>query len=298
MTRAHRYEPDVNATYAEMAAHYGVAIIPARSYKPRDKAKAEVGVFLAERWIMARLRNRHFTSLGEANLEIAELVAWVNARPFKKLDGSRSEPLRGARPPALRPLPAEPLRVRHLEQGQGQHRLPRRGPRRSPLLLGPLPPGRARWSTSAPRRGTVEVFYRHNRVASHVRSYRPGYTTDPAHMPESHRRHAALDAVAHRRLGGTRPGPRTAKLAEAIMAARPHPEQGFRTCLGIIRLGERYGTDRLEAACTRALAVRSYSYRSVESILRTGLDKKPLPGRRTRARPIRATTTSAARLLP
>jgi transposase len=115
------------------------------------------------------------------------------------------------------------------------------------------------------------------RVASHVRSYRSGYTTDPAHMPESHRRHASW--TPSRVISWARQtGPSTAKLAEAIMAARPHPEQGFRSCMGIIRLGNRYGADRLEAACARALSVRSYRYRSVESILRAGLDKKPLTG--------------------
>jgi transposase len=122
---------------------------------------------------------------------------------------------------------------------------------------------------------TVEVFYRSARVASHVRGYKPGYTTDPAHMPDSHRRHAAW-TPARIVNWASKAGPATARLAEAVLASKPHPEQGFRTCLGIVRLGEHYGTDRLEAACTRALAMRSYSYRSVESILRHGLDKQPM----------------------
>ena len=142
VTRPHRYEPDINATYQEMAAHYGVAIIPARSYKPRDKAKVEAGVLLAERWIMARLRNERFTSLGEANAEIAA-PGRVGEQPAVQEAGRiEAEPLRGARPPGLASAPGRPLRVRHLEEGQGQHRLPRRGPHRAPLLLGPLPPGR------------------------------------------------------------------------------------------------------------------------------------------------------------
>src|SRR5579875_3366461 len=134
---------------------------------------------------------------------------------------------------------------------------------------------------------TVEVFFRHRRVASHLRSYKPGYTTDPAHMPGSHRRHASW-APARIVSWARKTGPATAKLAEAVLASRPHPEQGFRTCLGIVRLGERYGTDRLEAAAERALALRSYTYRSVESILRHGLDRQPLPPERPTTPPLPA----------
>ena len=274
VTRPNRYEPDVNATYSEMAAHYNVAIIPARAYRPRDKAKAESGVLVAERWIIARVRNERFTSLAEVNARIRALLCWINERPFKKLDGSRKSLFEALDRPALRPLPKDRYEFAtwrraklnidyHLEVRADRHYYS--APYR---LVGETV--EVRLSAAM-----VEVFYRHRRVASHVRSYRPGYTTDPAHMPESHRRHAqwppsrVISWAEHS-------GPATAKLAEAIMAARPHPEQGFRSCLGIIRLGNRYGTDRLEAACGRALAVRSFSYRSVESILRTGLDKKPL----------------------
>ncbi|MGH9185570.1 MAG: IS21 family transposase [Acidimicrobiales bacterium] len=275
VTRPHRYEPDVNATYQEMAAHYGVAVIPTRSYKPRDKAKVEAGVLLAERWIMARLRNQRFTSLGQANVEIRRLVEWVNARPFKKLPGSRRSLFEELDRPALRPLPADRYQFAvwrkakvnidyHIEVRAERHyySVPHR-------LAGEAVDVRL----SA---ATVEVFHRHRRVASHVRRFTPGYSTDPAHMPESHRRHAAW--TPSRIISwAAKTGPATAKLAEAVMAARPHPEQGFRSCLGIVRLGDRYGTERLEAACQRALAVRAHSYRSVESILRTGLDRQPLP---------------------
>ena len=125
---------------------------------------------------------------------------------------------------------------------------------------------------------TVEVFHHSRRVASHVRSHvRHGHTTDPAHMPESHRQHASWTP---QRITGwaAKTGPATADLVETIIASRPHPEQGYRAALGIIRLAGRYGAERAEAACARALRLRSYSYRSVESILRTGLDRQPLPG--------------------
>jgi transposase len=275
VTRPNRYEPDVNATYQEMAAHYGVAVIPTRSYKPRDKAKVEAGVLLAERWIMARLRNEHFTSLGEANVEIGRLVEWVNARPFKKLAGSRRSLFEELDRPALRSLPADRYEFAvwrkakvnidyHIEVRADRHyySVPYR-------LAGETVD--VRMSAA-----TVEVFHRHRRVASHVRKFTPGYSTDPAHMPESHRRHAAW-TPSRIIAWAAKTGPATAKLTEAIMAARRHPEQGFRSCLGIVRLGERYGAERLEAACERALAVRAHSYRSVESILRTGLDRQPLP---------------------
>jgi transposase len=274
VTRPHRYEPDVNATYQEMAAHYRVAVIPARSYRPRDKAKVEAGVLLAERWIIARLRNRRFASLAECNIAIAELVGALNARPFKKLDGSRKTMFEEIDKPALRPLPATRYEFAtwkrakvsidyHLEADRHYYSVPYR-------LVGELLDVRVSQST-------VEVFRRGKRVASHVRSLvRWHHSTDPAHMPESHRRYAQW-SPGRIIAWAEKTGPSTAKLAEQIMASRPHPEQGFRSCLGIVRLAKRYGDARLEAACTRALAVRSYSYRSVESILSNGLDNKPLP---------------------
>ena len=275
VTRAHRYEPDVNATYQEMAAHYSMAIIPTRSYKPRDKAKAEGGVLLVERWIMARLRNRRFTSVEEANAAISELVAWINDRPFKRLAGSRRSLFVEVDRPQLRPLPESRYEFAtwrrakvgldyHIEVRKEQHfySVPYR-------LVGEHVDVR----TSA---AVVEVFHRHRRVASHPRRFTSGYSTDPAHMPESHRRHAEWTPgriVAW----AQKTGPAAAKLVEAIMATRPHPEQGYRSCLGIIRLADRYSPERLEAACVRALALRSFTYRSVESILRSGLDQKALP---------------------
>jgi len=275
VTRPHRYEPDVNATYSEMAAHYGVAIIPARSYKPRDKAKVEAGVLLAERWIMARLRNERFESLGEANIEIRRLVDWVNDRPFKKLAGSRRSLFEQLDRPALRPLPAERYQFATWRQARVNidYHIEVRADRHYYSVPYHLAGQVVDVRLAA---ATVEVFHRHRRVASHVRKFSAGYSTDPAHMPESHRRHASW-TPGRIIAWANQTGPATAKLAEAIMAARRHPEQGFRSCLGIVRLGDRYGRDRLEAACERALAVRAYSYRSVESILRTGLDRQPLP---------------------
>jgi transposase len=275
VTRPHRYEPDVNATYAEMASHYGMAVVPARTYKPKDKAKAEAGVLLAERWIVARLRNRRFTSIAEVNLAIAGLLGWINARPFKKLAGSRQSLFESLERPALRALPPSRYEFAtwrraklnidyHIEVRAERHyySVPYR-------LAGEVV--EVRLSAAG-----VEVFHRGRRVASHVRRYVPGYSTDSAHMPESHRRYAAW-TPGRIIAWAAQSGPATARLTEAVMAARPHPEQGFRSCLGIIRLGQKYGPERLEAACGRALAARAHSYRSIESILRTGLDRQALP---------------------
>ena len=207
VTRPHRYEPDVNATYSEMAAHYGVAIIPARAYKPRDKAKVEVAVLVAERWVMARLRDHHFTSLADANTAIAELVGWVNNRPFKKLAGSRRALFEQFDRPALRPLPPTPLRVRHLEAGQGQHRLPRRGPGRPPLLLGPLPPGGRgrrrplgrppRWRSSPVTTGSPPMCAASSPV---IRPTRPTCPSPTAATPPGRRR-ASSRWAGHSRAG-------------------------------------------------------------------------------------------------
>ena len=283
VARAHRYEPDVNATYEEMAAHYGVAIIPTRPGKPRDKAKVEAGVLAAERWILARLRNRRFYSLAEANAAIAECVAEINERPFSKLPGSRRSWFEELERPVMRPLPATRyefarwrvgLKVNidyHVESNHHYYSVPYQ-------LVG----ARVDVRVTA---GAVEVFHSSRRVASHRRDDTPGrHTTDPAHMPESHRRHA--DWSPSRIVAwAEKTGPATAALATAILESRPHPEQGYRSCLGIIRLADRYGPERVEAACARALQVRALSYRSVESILRHGLDSQPLRSGPARTHP-------------
>jgi transposase len=273
VARADRYEPDLNRTYQEMAAHYGCAVIPARPNKPRDKAKVEVGVQLVERWVLARLRTRRFFSLVELNAAIRGLLDELNNRPFKKLPGSRRSLFEALDRPALKPLPARPYEYAtwrlakvnidyHVEADRHWYSVPHQ-------LVGQRVDVRLTATT-------VEAFCRGRRVASHLRSARPhAFTTDPAHMPASHRAHREWSPGRIVRWAST-VGPKTAELVEGVLTSRPHPEQGYRSCLGILRLGRRYGDRRLEAACGRALAVRAFSYRSVESILRTGLDRQPL----------------------
>jgi transposase len=272
--RACRYEPDLNPTYAELARHYGVAVLPARVRKPRDKAKAESGVQLVERWILAALRHRTFFSLAELNAAIAALLERLNGKPFKKLPGSRREAFEQLDQPALRPLPAVPyvyaiwkkVRVHidyHVELDGHYYSVP------YALVKQQL---EARLTER-----TVEIFHQGQRVASHVRAYAKGcHTTVPEHMPKAHREYAAWTPQRLVRWA-EQTGPATAGVIAQILATRPHPQQGFRSCLGILRLGERYGSDRLEAACRRALRLNACRYQSLASILERGLDRQPLP---------------------
>lgn len=271
VNKAHRYEPDINPTYAEMARHYGTSVMPARVRKPKDKAKAEGGVLLVERWILAALRNRTFFSLRELNQAISELLERLNQRAFKKLPGSRLALFETIDKPALMPLPAAPyefaqwkkVRVHidyHVEVDGHYYSVPHNLVKRQLDV---------RYSAT-----TVECFHQGQRIASHVRSSLKGrHTTVPEHMPKSHREYAQW--TPQRLINwAQKTGPATAALIETILQRRKHPQQGFRSCLGILRLGKSYGEDRLEAACRRALLIGAYSYKSLDSILRNGLDRQ------------------------
>jgi transposase len=274
VSKAHRYEPDLNPTYAELARHYGVAVLPARARRPRDKAKAEVAVQMVERWILAVLRHRSFFSLAELNREIARLLERLNTRPFKKLPGSRRALFEQLDRPALRPLPAQPyvfaewkkVRVNidyHVEVDGHYYSVP------YALVRKQL---EARFTAR-----TVECFYKGQRVASHLRSSLKGrHTTVAEHMPASHRHYAEWTPQRLIRWA-EKMGPATAAVIQTILERRVHPQQGFRSCLGILRLGKGFGEERLEAACRRALRLGACSYKSIESILRQGLDRKALP---------------------
>jgi len=271
VSKACFYEPAVNRTYAEMAAHYGTAIVPARPGKPRDKAKVEVAVQVATRWIVAKLRNRRFFSLTELNAAIRELTTQLNARVTRHLGTSRRALFDEVERPALKPLPVEPYVYAewkqckvaldyHVEVAHHYYSVPHT------LLRETV------WVRVAAQ--TVEVFHRGNRVASHLRaSSDRRHTTIREHMPSSHRRYADWTPERIRRQAGEI-GRNTAALVEIIMRERPHPEQGFRASVGIIRLAKSYGRERLEAACGRALEIGARSYTSVNSILKSNLDAK------------------------
>jgi transposase len=275
-----RYEPGVQRAYEELAQHYGTTILPARPGKPRDKAKVEVAVQVAERWILARLRHEVFFSLPALNARIRELLVDLNARTMRAYGASRQELFERIDRPALRPLPAE--RFVHAEWKTARVNLDYHVELDRHYYSVPYVLAHEQVELRFTRT-TVEVLLRGQRVASHARSAERGrHTTLPEHMPKSHQRHLAWtpSRLVH---WATSIGPGTAALVEAILADRPHPEQGYRSCLGILRLAKRYGPERLEAACARAVAVRARSYRHVESILKRGLDRVPLPALGVRA---------------
>jgi len=268
-----RYEPEVSRAFAEWAAHYGTTILPARPARPRDKAKVEVAVQIAERWIVARLRHEQHFSLDSLNARIAELLEELNAKTMRVYGCSRRQLFERLDQIALRSLPTERFtygdwktaRVNidyHVEVDHHYYSVHHR-------FCGEQVDCR---STAT----TIEIFHKHERVASHARSYERGrHSTVADHMPLAHQRHLQWSPSRLLHWASTI-GEQTEALVRAILCDRPHPEQGYRSCLGILRLARRYGELRLEAACARAIVVRARSYRHVDSILKNGLDRLPL----------------------
>jgi transposase len=273
VSRPCRYEPKIQRTYEEMATHYGTAVIPARPYKAKDKAKAEAGVLVAQRWILARIRKEVHFSCRSVDERVAELLEDLNDREMQGYGRSRRDLYETLERPALQPLPAEAFvyaewkvaRVNidcHVAADHHYYSAPHS-----------LVHEEVEVRLTA---GTVEILHRGQRVASHRRSYvRNGFTTKPEHLPAAHRAH--LEWTPSRLIRwGESIGPKTGELVEAILTDRPHPEQGYRSCLGILRLAKRYRPQRLEKACERAVAVGARSYRHVDSILKNGMDRMPL----------------------
>src|SRR5262245_22402292 len=267
------YDPQINRTYAEMASHYDTAILPARPRRPRDKAKVEQGVLIVERWLLGRLRHRVFHGLAEVNAAIGELLQRLNEeRPIRRLGVTRRALLEELDRPALKPLPAEPYtfaewRVRrvgidyHVDVESHYYSVPHRFARMEVEVR------------LAAR--TVEIFLKGERIAAHRRmSGNHKHTTLPEHMPSSHRRHADW-TIERIRQEAAAIGPATAALCELILEHKRHPEQGFRACLGIIRLAKPFGRARLDAAAARAIDIGAWTYGSVKSILDNNLDRHP-----------------------
>jgi len=281
VTKPDYYDPDINPTYQEMAEHYRIAVIPARVRKPRDKALAENGVLLVERWILTALRNRSFFSLASLNEAIGELLERLNNRPFQKLPGCRRQVFEDEEKAALRPLPPEryvfghwkKARVHvdyHIEVDFHYYSVPYR---------------LVHEQVEVRITGTViEVFHLGRRIASHARSYRRGGTTTiKEHMPSHHKLKAEWTPERIASWAAT-VGPSVQAMVKGIMDSRVHPEQGFRACFGLLSLKKKYGEDRLEKACHRAVRIRAFSCKSVKSILENGLDNErgeQLPSQRT-----------------
>lgn len=270
ITKPSRYEPGINRTYQDLADHYGCVVLPTRIVKPRDKAKVEVAVQIVERFVLAKLRNRTFFSLAELNTAIVECIATINVKIMRRVGQSRAELLKTLDGPALKGLPDEPFvyatwqRARvapdyHIAVDDHFYSVPSK-------LIREIVEARITATT-------VEIFHKGQRIASHPASrVRNRHTTTIEHMPSAHRRYAEW-TPARMMDGAAKIGPSVVALCEAIMKAKPHPEQGFRSCLGILSLVKSYGADRVEAACRRGNEVGSTTYGSVRSILQHGLDR-------------------------
>ena len=268
------HDPQVNRTYAEMAAHYDMAILPARPRKPKDKAKVEAAVLIVERWLLGRLRNRKFHSLADLNAAIGEMLHHLNeVRSVRRLGVTRRQLLEDLDRPHLKPLPVEPYvfaewRARrvgvdyHVDVDHHFYSVPYRFAREQVEVR----------LTAR----TIEIFFKGERIAAHMRMSGNGkHTTVADHMPSSHRRYAnwTIDRIKRE---AASIGPSAAALCELILEHRPHPEQGFRACLGILKLTRTFGSDRVEAAATRALEIGARTYGSVKSILDNNLDRQVL----------------------
>lgn len=273
VTKADRYSPTINETYAELACHYQTAVLPARPYKPKDKAKAETSVLLVERWILARLRHQMFFALAELNAAIAALLPALNQRLFQGRTESRQSLFDALDRPALRPLPVAPYTYAewrkarpgidyHIEIDKRLYSVPH-------ALVGLVLDVRVTDTA-------LELMHKGQRVALHPRHGKSRFVTLTEHMPKAHQAHK--DWSPQRFLNWAKDiGPGTLEVVQSQLKDRPHPEHGYRACLGLLNLSRRYSRERLEQACARALSINSASYQSITSILKQGLDQFPLP---------------------
>jgi len=271
VTRACRYDPDLNASYQQWAEHYQVAVVPARPYKPKDKAKAEVGVQIVERWILARLRHHTFFSLAELNQCIRALLDDLNQKPFKQLPGNRRQAFEQLDQPALRPLPRhpyhyvdiKPVKVNidyHVQYRKHHYSVPHQ-------YVGETLELHASDTL-------ITLYFRQKSVATHARKYRPGMTTEPAHMPKRHQKHqqwtpGRLKNWAHDI------GSETLKWVTTQLEIKAHPEQAYRVCLGLLNLSRAYPRERLEAACRIANKAGLVRLKQIKSILQSSRDRLP-----------------------
>jgi transposase len=275
VTKADRYEAELNPSYRELAEHYGTCVIPARKRKPRDKAKVEAAVLVAQRWILAALRHRIFYHLAELNAAIAELVGKLNERVMRHVKESRRSLYERLDRPALQPLPATPYEYAdwkqvkvnidyHVSFDDHFYSVPY-------TLI-----GETLWCRASHR--TVELLHKGQRVASHPRSFvNYAYSTIPEHRPASHRAH--LEWTPSRLIHwGRTIGVHTAALVEYVIRSKPHPEQGYRSALGLLRLADKHGQERLERACDKAFQIHSPSYKTVKTLLKQRMEAAPLRG--------------------
>lgn len=269
VSKACRYDPELNPSYQQLAAHYGVAIIPARPRKPKDKAKAEVGVQIIERWILAKLRHHTFFSLAELNQCIKVLLEDVNNRPFKQLPGNRKQSFESLDKPVLNPLPKHPYQYReiktvkvnvdyHIQYDQHLYSVPHH-------LVGEKLELHA-------TDNLIELFFCSRRIASHVRSHRPGTTTVPEHMPVRHEKHHQW--TPGRLMNWAKDlGDHVLIWVQVQLKQKAHEQQAYRVCLGLLSLSKQYPSERLNAACRIANNNGLYRLKNVKEILLSNQDK-------------------------
>ena len=269
VSKACRYDPDTHPAYAQLAAHYQTAILPARPYKPKDKSKAEVGVQIIERWILARLRHHSFFSLTELNQAIQTLLLWANHKPFKKSNGCRHQWFESIDKPALLPLPKHPyeytdiktVRVNidyHIQYDNHLYSVPHH-------LVGEK-------LTLQAKAYLIEMLFHNKRVASHPRQYRPGITTLPEHMPTAHQKHQQWTGNRIRNWAQDI-GDHARKWVHYQLTVKDHEEQAFRVCLGLLNLSRQYTHQRLNKACMIANQQKLYRLAQVKSILKSNQDQ-------------------------
>lgn len=273
VTKPCRYEPELNPSYQQLAEHYGIAVVPARPYKPKDKAKAEVGVQVVERWIMMRLRHQTFFCLAAINQAIRLLLDDLNLRPFKQRPGSRASLFASLDQPALRPLPSQPYVYRDIKQARvhldyhvayDQH-----------FYSVPYQLVKQTVSIHADQQ-LITIYHGNKQVAQHPRVFGGGHSTDPRHMAKAHLKHQEWSPQRFLRWAAEM-GEHTTYVVEHQLSARRHPEHGYRACLGLLNLAKRYSEERLERACHRARLAHALSYKHIASMLSKGLDNAPLP---------------------
>lgn len=272
VSKACRYDPDVNPAYQQLAAHYGVAIVPARPRKPQDKAKAEVGVQIIERWILARLRHHTFFSLAELNQCISALLVDVNNKSFKQFKGNRSQWFDSLDKPALKPLPKHPYQYvdiktvkvnidYHVQYDQHLYSVPHHlAGERLEIHAGD---------------NLIELYFRNNRVASHARVYRPGMTTVPAHMPVRHEKHHKM-TPGKLKNWSKQLGNEVLAWVTTQLQQKQHEQQAYRVCIGLLRLADKYPVERLNNACRQANHHGLYRLKQVKDILSSNQDKLPI----------------------
>lgn len=275
VNRACRYDPDLNPAYQQLASHYGTAIMPARPRRPQDKSKAEIGVQVIERWILARLRHHTFFSLAEVNQQIKPLLQWANQKPFQKNKGSRLTWFESIDKAALQPLPKVPYEYTdiktvkvnidyHVQYDQHLYSVPHH-------LVGESLQLHA-------KNHLIELYFHNKPITSHPRKYIPGTTTLPEHMPTRHQKHHQWSA--HRLMNWAKDiGDEALRWVQVQLQAKEHEQQAYRVCLGLLSLSRQYPADRLDRACAIANEKQLYRLKQVKSILKTNqdqlLDKPP-----------------------